>query len=159
LCGGAGKFFKGSWHGAVLKPPKWRQFLTRHERDNGNGAPDRHSAAGGPQVSDIDDYIYYGNMKDAAFLLDQLYQASKPWASYYAAVAPDEDFVETYKFYVLTNAKTPLTSLPILINGVIGWYQKDIPLDYGVVNPNTGLPDATNKPLLLSKVTCIRNSM
>ena len=37
------------------------------------------------------------------------------WASLFAFLAPDEDFIETYKLWVLTNARTgdALTSLQI----------------------------------------------
>lgn len=34
----------------------------------------------------------------AGDLLDQLYEPSGPWPDFFAAISPDEDFVETYKF-------------------------------------------------------------
>ena len=87
-------------------------------------------------------------MTRAADFLEELYRPAQPWASYFAAISPDEDFVETYKFYVLTNAQSvtslnegPLTSLPIQIAG----NPHDIPSDYL----------AGKKPLLSSQTQCI----
>jgi len=37
------------------------------------------------------------------------------WASVFAAFSPDEDFVETFKLFVLKNSKTPLQSLQLKI--------------------------------------------
>jgi hypothetical protein len=51
-----------------------------------------------------------------------------PWASPLAAMSPDEDFVETYQLYALTQAKPKLTSLQINIFGNIqSIYLDDIP--------------------------------
>jgi hypothetical protein len=139
-------FFSYSWHPAILRPPPWRVFLTREKRDNGLGAPDRHRYP--PQDKEIDKAIDRGDLRSAAAFLEQLYQSNQPWASYFATISPDEDLVETYKFYILTNAQSvpslgegPLTSLPIVLAGV----PHDIPGDYL----------AGNKPLLSSKTQCV----
>jgi len=97
-------------------------FLTREKRKNGFGALDLHLLA--PQIKDIDKAIDQGHLPAALIDLEKLYQRAQPWASYFGAIAPDEDFVEMYKFYVLTSAQ--LTNLPITINGV----SHDIPNDY-----------------------------
>jgi len=139
-------FFSGSWKSPVQPPPPWRVFLTLKQRNNGFGPPDRHLKP--PQIQEIDDPINHGQLTKALINLEKLYQNTQPWASYFGSISPDEDFVETYKFYVLTSAQIisglnegPLTSLPITINGAL----HDIPAAYL----------ATNKPLLYNKTQCI----
>jgi hypothetical protein len=139
-------FFSYSWKVPVISPPVWRFFLTLDKRNHNFGAPDRHLLA--PDIKDIDHDIDRGDMQDASALVEQLYQPGQPWPSYFGAISPDEDFVETYKFYILTNAQSvpslsegPLTSLPIQIAGV----QHDIPKDYL----------AGNKPQLSKKAQCL----
>jgi hypothetical protein len=139
-------FFSYSWSPSVQRAPVWRVFLTLDKRNHGFGAPDVHKVP--PQIRAIDAVVNAGNMTRAAAFLEELYRPAQPWASYFAAISPDEDFVETYKFYVLTNAQNvtslnegPLTSLAIPIAGV----PHDIPGDYS----------AGNKPLLSNKTQCI----
>jgi hypothetical protein len=121
-------------------------FLTRDKRKNGFGAPDRHLFP--PEIKDIDNAIDHGHMTSALIDLEQLYQPAQPWATYFGAISPDEDFVETYKFYILTSAQPvpslnegPLTSLPIVLNGMA----HDIPNDYL----------AGKKSRLFNKAQCI----
>jgi hypothetical protein len=83
----------------TFKPPKWRSFLTLPARGNSPRLP---SHASDPQIEAIDGEIEAGNIRYAAWALDQLYQPNWPWATYFAALSPDEDFVESYKFNVLT---------------------------------------------------------
>lgn len=139
-------FFTHSWKKAVNVPPIWRPF--------DQVAPDPH--AGGPDDATILSYARSGNLRDAAPLLDQLYQKAQPWPSFFASLSPDEDFVETYKFYVLTTAQRgvvanegPLTSLPVGMNvnlGALTAYNENIPADYWANKKNTGLTP---------KVSCI----
>jgi hypothetical protein len=114
----------------------------------------------------IDRAIRTGDVPTVLMYLDELYQpdALQPWASYLGAISPDEDFVETYKLWVLTNAQPgavqdegPLTSLPIIfLNGTI----EDIPKTYGVPAPNNfGAPKTTGKALLAAKARCIGQSI
>jgi hypothetical protein len=134
FCGpGSPSFFSYSWN-PVGPPPVWRQFAAR--------SGDQHGTP--PQISTIDAYVKQGDLGGAAYYLDQLYQESAPWASYFAAISPDEDFVETYKFYILTKAQNlnillsnnqilsegHLKSLPTTINGVVKNYYRNIPDDY-----------------------------
>jgi hypothetical protein len=123
----ASGFFTHSWKNLVTQPPPWRVFMTRDRRNNGFGPPDLHLKS--PQISDIDAAI---NTPLGAKLLGQLYQPDQPWASYFGAISPDEDFVETYKLYVLTSAQPvanlnegPLRNLTILVDGS----KHDIPGD------------------------------
>jgi len=60
-----------------------------------------------------------------------------------AAFSPDEDFVEAYEWYVLTNARSPLTGLTIQISGHQGY---DIPP--GLSGPGKGP--------LRAKMDCLR---
>jgi hypothetical protein len=51
-------------------------------------------------------------------LLHRIYGIGGHWASLFAAFSPDEDFVESFKLYVLANTvptTTQLASLPITI--------------------------------------------
>ena len=139
-----GTFFAGSWR-HVDQPPLWRQF----------GAPQNSHVLSDPNVADnvadIALALVHRNPGLAADLLHRIYMTKGRWASLFAAFSPDEDFVETFKFYVLTRATTPLTSLPITITAQqIAKTQPpdDIPKDY------------TNnlKRLLSRKVTCFQQA-
>jgi hypothetical protein len=145
-------FFIQSWKKAVQPPPPWRIFLTREKRNQGLGPSDPHRFP--PDIKDIDKEMKQGALVSALIDLEKLYRPGQsgdpgqPWASYFAAISPDEDFVETYKFYILTSAQSvpslnegPLTNLPITINGV----PHDIPNDYL----------SGNKPLLYNKTQCV----
>jgi hypothetical protein len=118
-CGG--KFFANSWRGRVHQPPGsaaqgyWRKLLTLGERNYEwvhGGWLDRHLNP--PQTRDVD-----ATAPGAAQnkLIYQWLVPSAPWASLFAAMSPDEDFVETYKFKVLTDlaALHPLTSARITV--------------------------------------------
>jgi hypothetical protein len=136
FCGS--QFFSG-W-ATVSQQPNWRELQTFNHRQTHRG-PDRHRTGG--HVADVDAAL--GNPLVAGDMLDRLYQPSAPWPDFFAAISPDEDFVETYKFKVLTTAATPLTSLPITIPGTRGIYREDLAADY--LNGR--------KPELARKVGCI----
>jgi hypothetical protein len=137
FCGG--HFFNNYWQN-VNTPPRWRQFGTRQ---------DRHGR-GYVQIKDIDNAIASGDFSLAGSLLATgsssreigIYPANAPWASFFGAISPDEDFVETYKFYVLNQATPNLTSLLLQISDGV---TKDIPSDY-----QQGL-----KQQLAGKISCI----
>jgi hypothetical protein len=76
--------------------------------------------------------------------LDQLLSGNTFWASFLASNAPDEDFVETYKLSILTDAG--LTSLPLTIPTSTGSDTVDIPAAY-LSGSNTNL---------INKVQCIK---
>jgi hypothetical protein len=146
-------FFSQPWYGGVHQPPNWRYFAARRQ---GTGLGDLHRRD--PQIDTID--RAKGINSSVLTYLDQLYQPSQPWASFVGAVTPDEDFVETFKLWVLTNAQAnqirgegPLRYLSIsFLNGV----PENIPQDYGIPDPmNNGAPSTTNKPLLATKAKCI----
>jgi hypothetical protein len=130
------KFFPWSWQ-SVHEPPFWRSF--------GEPGQDEHRFF--PGIADIDDAKRLGQWSSVLSLVKQLYQPDQPWASYFASVSPDEDFVETFKLVVLTNAQTialgegPLTNLSISLAGI----PHDIPADYL----------GGNKELLSKKAACV----
>jgi hypothetical protein len=64
----------------------------------------------------------------------------------FAALAPDEDFVETFKLKVLTSATPPLTNLPIQITIAAG-----PPVTLTEDIPST----LSNRPELQRKVGCL----
>jgi hypothetical protein len=149
FCGGV--FFTDSWQTPIRRlPPIWRGFA---ERDNTHANP--------PQIVTVDTFIRNQDWPNAANALDQLYQPTQPWASFFGALSPDEDFVETYKLYVMTNAQSgqianegPLTSLPITF--VNGRPPNDIPNTYGIPDSaNFGAPSITQKSVLARKARCI----
>ena len=133
-----GNFFDGYWQNANM-PPRWRKF--------GERGQDRHGS-GYVEIKDIEDAIAAGDFNLAEALLATgdtsgdigIYPPNGPWASFFGAISPDEDFVETYKFYVLIQAN--LISLPVQIpNGGT----RDIPRDYL----------QSLKPKLFGKAQCI----
>jgi hypothetical protein len=133
FCGGA--FFVNSWQTPIrFIPPKWRGF----------GDWDKNNFHfNSPQIGDIFREIRDRDWPHAIGNLDLLYHARQPWASFFAALSPDEDFVETYKLYVLTNAQPALSHMSITF--LLG-NPEDIPGDYGVPDPNNfGVPTITKK--------------
>ncbi len=140
LCGGA---FFSSWAANPPAPPShWRDFgiLSTH--------PHRHGLV---QISQIQRAIP-ADLRAAGMLLDLgvdqganrfvgIYAPGAPWASYFAALSPDEDFVESYKLFVLTQAD-PKLSLPIQIPYA---GTEDVP---------TALRRGT-KPELKGKISCV----
>jgi len=147
LCNGT---FFDSWDplfGGVQKPPSWRVLLTKAVRHNLQLNP--HQPGAGPQIAVIDNELR--DSTKAGDDLDGLYQPSAPWASFFAAIAPDEDFVETYKLKVLTTATPPLTSLEITMPGTAGDHREDIPLYYRKAINGT---DPSKMPLV-KKALCI----
>jgi hypothetical protein len=64
-------------------------------------------------------------------LFFNLYQANQPWTGLFGANAPDEDFVESYVFNVLTAATPPLTRLPVTLTYSNGSKKTvDVPRDF-----------------------------
>jgi len=122
FCGS--QFFSG-W-ATVSQQPNWRELQTYSHRQTHPRAADHHRTGG--HVADVDAAL--GNPLVAGDLLDQLYEPAAPWPDFFAAISPDEDFVESYKFKVLTTGATPLTSLPITIQGTGGVYRENVPADY-----------------------------
>jgi hypothetical protein len=146
-----GAFYGGSWSGPVHNPPPWRSLSTPQKRQNNRRmliahglSEDSHKMP--PDIADIDTS---GNDDDRATKIHLLLGPTQPWASEFAAVSADEDFVETYKFAVLTTAVHPLKWAKI----TIPHYPHGSSTDVNVANDYwTG-----NKPGLAEKVRCILN--
>lgn len=152
-------FFSESWVTPVATPPIW-QFLQTRSGRRGKSPTDLHLYD--PQIYQIDALLRTQSISQASDDLDELYQPASPWASYFAAISPDEDFVETYKFLVLTNAGNPTTgagpliSLPLNIYYVGGGFAtEDIVADYFAKDAN----GFSLKPELARKAECIRRSL
>jgi len=70
------------------------------------------------QVSRLALAVGRQNFLDAGETLHKIFRRQGHWASVFAGFSPDEDFVETFKFYVLTQVVDhPLRSLPITFTG------------------------------------------
>ena len=139
------KFYNTVWNQPVQPPPAWRRLLTLTERDylRSHGQwPNSHKSP--PHFADIDHPGLGGTPRNQ--LIFQLLAQSQPWASLFAATAPDEDFIETYKFKVLTTAVNPLKSVVISIAGItntanivadyVGGYKTDLATKVGCI-PNS----------------------
>jgi hypothetical protein len=128
-------FFSRSWNPPYHQPPAgpgggyWRDLLTPgnrgYLRSHGEFL-DKHLNP--PQIDDIDS-LTPGSVAQSQMIYQLLVPpmgGPSPWASLFAAMSPDEDFVETYKFKVLTDNVTstasrhPLTSVWITVPNGLG---------------------------------------
>ena len=73
--------------------------------------------------------------------------ATGRWAGLFAAFSPQEDFVETFKLFVLRKAAAPLQSLPIDIPIGAGRATEDIPAT------------CSSRPALQRKLACFQSSL
>jgi hypothetical protein len=140
FCGGT--FFPVSWQVPVSPPPQWRTLLTPQQRARANW-PNTHKIA--PHIRDIDQS---GNGYYRANLTLGLFETTQPWVSVFAALSPDEDFVETYKFIVLASAAQPLNSVTITLPTLPPSYA-NAAADYA----------AGRKAGLATKVACINQAL
>jgi hypothetical protein len=160
-CPDGGSFFGESWALSPHHPPaganggEWRELSTPGNRTS---YPDLNKYP--PQMSAIDRVSGYSSSDG---LISQLFAPiepsmpvppnpprGQPWASALGATSPDEDFVETYEFEVLTTAKSPLTSVTLTIpTSPQATY--NIPMDYF----QTKSGSANSRPELVRKVACI----
>jgi len=140
-----GTFFRNSWR-SVDPPPTWRAFgdtQNDHELDDIN-------------ISDIALAVTRHNISpgSAGDLLNHIYRRGGHWASLFAAFSPDEDFVETYKLYVLQQSNPPLVSLKITITGANGGTCSKKPSRTCVDDIPSDLT-GNFKPELMRKSNCI----
>lgn len=143
-----GNFTVNSWTGRVHQPPRgpnggyWRELLTLDRRSYLRGHHlwnDRHLNP--PQINAIDAMPPGAGQNH---LIHDLLAPSQPWASAFAAMSPDEDFVETYKFKVLTDPHAPHPLSSVVIN-VPQAGTANIAEDYAL----------HRKPDLAAKIACI----
>jgi hypothetical protein len=132
FCGGT--FFGNSWAGALVKPPLWRGFNDQTYRQT--------HLPGDVQIGWIKQVIRRGDnigVNLASRYLHWYYNSSKTWAGYFATRSPDEDFIETFKFYVLQRANPPLTSLPIRLRASQYNFDDDVPAQHPLRSPPVGV--------------------
>jgi hypothetical protein len=148
FCGGG--FFL-SWP-SITAPPQWRYLLTPEEQRRQH---DFYRHRSGEQTFQLDNALSSGHIRMAGDLLHMVYGGTASWASYFASLSPDEDFVETYKFAVLTRATPPLDHLPITIQGTSQEYMDDIPAAYWQAEKGSD----TSKAALALKTHCASSLM
>jgi hypothetical protein len=121
-------------NGKKLIPKGYWRHLGRQDNVNSNARID-HSLS--PYLSDFQDLTQNPNS-----LLYALYAGQvEPWASFWGAWSPDEDFVETY---VLLSLLNNMQSLQISIPGYS---------PYDIIANTT----QDNKPILYGKIQCVAN--
>jgi hypothetical protein len=114
-----GTFFTNSWRPPIHWPPGdattgfWRDLLTRSERNHLRSIGDYLDIhAQPPQINAIDN-VPAGSVTQQKMIYQLLMPAAtSPWASLFAAMSPDEDFVETYKLKVLIDPMGPDPMMP-----------------------------------------------
>jgi hypothetical protein len=139
FCGGG--FYSASWQSLPGGANLWRSY----------GDVVGSHAAGDVQIQDILNAVPkpgFPDTRGAGGLLDKIYNpAIGHWASLFAAFSPDEDFVETFKLFVLKNSKAPLGTLPI-----------EIPIANVIVTED--IPGTCSKrPVLAAKLSCFAQAM
>ena len=134
----SGNFYQpGSWSSINIphvndRPGRWIDFAESFSSETHN--PDH--------LRMIKNDLSQSNFPGAGNRLLAVFQ-DPGLAGALAAFSPDEDFVEAYEWYVLTNASSPLTGLTIQISGHQGY---DIPP--GLSGPGKGP--------LRAKMDCLR---
>jgi hypothetical protein len=119
--------------GNLVSNIRWRYFGTPQ---------DEHAQA--PTFAT--DYAHATTDLSKEQLINLLYSSSQPWASYLAALSPEEDFVETYKFGTLAGAGITSMQLQVPLVTASPPPPPDVYADY-----TNG-----NKPLLKDKVKCLK---
>lgn len=142
-------FFDSGWQSTsrktLISKNRWRKFgetaATNEDTPNDHPAPEPGLAQFLRGVSD------QTRLDNLALLLN----GDQPWASFQGSRAPDEDFVETFKFAILTNAGTTgLTTLPLAIPTSNGTVKVDIPAFFAA-NDGPG-----HRTVLGKKIRCLK---
>lgn len=108
------RFADNSWEFPTVPTPRWHDFA-KSQHPGPNNEPGNTPKDDLPDKDVIKDDLKY----NSPYLLSDLGSIyGGEWASMFATVGPDEDFIETYKLWVLTTADSnSLTSLKVTING------------------------------------------
>jgi hypothetical protein len=138
-------FFQG-WdyqgkNGRLAPQMRWRKFANKYNNEN---RITEH--ANPPYLSD-----FFSGSGDPNQLLIQLLQDDQPWASFFGAQTPDEDFVETYVLYALLGNRFDNSSF----NGV---YLASLPVTIPGSNQTADVPKdllAGSKSVLTAKISCL----
>jgi len=126
-CKNGGTFYPPNSWSRRPPPDRWINFGQVRDRT--------------PVVKPLKDFLDSSRFAQAGDALHAIY-SDKRWESALAAFSPDEDFVETQEFLVLTNANPPLQHLMIQIYGATTFPPYDI------------VADIQNKPELMRKMAC-----
>jgi hypothetical protein len=137
----------GFFAGWVSQKPK---FLVHSTRWRYLGEPTTDNQNDHAQSPTNNDYKNATTDSLKEQIVNSLYSTNQPWASFLAANVPEEDFVETYKLFMLT--KAGLTSMPLYI-----------PLGNGSSTTQQNLPGSlynngnpTLMPILADKMSCLK---
>jgi hypothetical protein len=131
----SGIFPTYSWT-STIKQKLWRNFA--EISDTANTAMDPNDPpVNGPddplpqeiKARTLDNLIYHGKLKKARKIIARLLNSSvRPWPSLFGSFSANEDFVETFRLYVLRNAELPLMSITMnVLNLPRGTVGIDIP--------------------------------
>jgi hypothetical protein len=142
-------FFDNSWQ-QVSRPNQFVNFAS---------LPDGDLHLGSIQTSNLITAIQAAQWTTAGLDLYLLYNidpsgsdSNAVWPSLFGAVSPEEDFVETFKIYIMTNKKTNngayVSSLPLYIYTVAGANATYSPDIYNAI-------DGNNKHELIRKMNII----
>jgi hypothetical protein len=147
-------FYSQSWQTLPNSPILWRNFgdsAGDHKSDDVQIADIVNAA---PPVGQADT-LGAGALFDRLYNLNNATGASGRWASAFSAWSPDEDFVETFRLFVLKNSQTPLQTLPIQIP--IQATVNGSPLTVTVTEDIPGT--CTMRPVLSAKLFCFVQAM
>jgi hypothetical protein len=144
FCGG--NFYGDSWQSLPNEPNIWRSYgdiVGTHKTDDvqvqeilnavpQHGGPDSHGA---------------GALLRRLYGLNGTNAPIGRWASFFASFSPDEDFVETFKLFVLKNSSAPLRSFKI-----------NIPIANVIITED--IPGTCNqRSVLVKKLGCFAQAM
>jgi hypothetical protein len=136
-----GKFFAGSWETLPHTPVIWRRYGEIAGLHKGDDVQINEIIAALPKPG-APDTRHAGRLLQRIFALAERGKPGGRWASLFAAFSPDEDFVETFKLFVLRNSAAPLQTLKI-----------EIPIEGRIVTED--IPGQCNKrPVLMTKLGC-----
>ena len=126
-------FFEVAWS-RVSTPPQWVAFSVGADVHNG------------VKTDDLLKAIANNDADLAARLLNLLFSddtgtnaSTGVWPSLFGTVSPQEDFAETFKFYIVShpraNGSNPITSMPLTISGASGQpYTPNVFADFALGN-------------------------
>jgi len=153
-----GIFPTSSWYNTAARPIKWTSWRKFGDvADTATDISDPNDPTGTDEptydeikVAKLTKYIQDGRpkyLKKGRKIIDRLLASqARPWPSLFGAFSATEDFVETFRLYVLTHpqANPRLTNLPMIV-----------PLPNGS-SDTIDIPNTINsRPLLSAKLQCI----
>jgi hypothetical protein len=123
------KFQEITWQTPIINPHGFHGF--------GRGQAN-HSITDGFTEADMVMDLRNEDLDNLVLEMKQVYTFGN-WVDIFSFVAPDEDFIESYKFWVLTNATSPLKSLSVYFKEADNSSQVVVPI---VTNSSFGAPSS-----------------